>query len=266
MLNSGFRKLAAGVAMAVGLGIGSAQAAINADGADVAVDGMGTSSGELFFSILDGTNKKSLTLDLNVGVQAFLANPLAGVSVQSNALQAFIAGGDQAAMVWNVAGLNNDVDPLGFPGIFVVTTVDPDSTPAPFGGLASDGLTNGIANAGQFLSGVNGALIGDVAEVGDLSPAYFDNQAGNWSDNFGGPLPFDNAADFATGETAAMVIIGARADGLASELVPNAELAQGFWSLDGATGTVSFQPVPIPAAVWLFGSAILGLVGIRRRA
>ena len=34
----------------------------------------------------------------------------------------------------------------------------------------------------------------------------------------------------------------------------------GFWSLDG-TATV----VPVPAAVWLFGSGLLGLVGIARR-
>ena len=31
------------------------------------------------------------------------------------------------------------------------------------------------------------------------------------------------------------------------------------------TGTIDFSIVPIPAAVWLFGSALLGLVGIRRR-
>lgn len=33
----------------------------------------------------------------------------------------------------------------------------------------------------------------------------------------------------------------------------------------GLDGSVTMNPVPIPGAVWLFGSGLLGLVGIRRR-
>jgi hypothetical protein len=32
-----------------------------------------------------------------------------------------------------------------------------------------------------------------------------------------------------------------------------------------AFGEITFQPVPIPAAVWLFGSGLLGLAGMSRR-
>ena len=42
----------------------------------------------------------------------------------------------------------------------------------------------------------------------------------------------------------------------------------GFWPNGGAISHVSLygpSPVPIPAAVWLLGSGLLGLVGIRRR-
>jgi len=28
---------------------------------------------------------------------------------------------------------------------------------------------------------------------------------------------------------------------------------------------VDFNPVPVPAAVWLFGSGLIGLVGVARR-
>lgn len=35
--------------------------------------------------------------------------------------------------------------------------------------------------------------------------------------------------------------------------------------LGGATGTGSIAPVPVPAAVWLFGSALLGIFGFNRR-
>ena len=42
---------------------------------------------------------------------------------------------------------------------------------------------------------------------------------------------------------------------------------QNFWPAQGAISHVSIwtQPVPVPAAVWLFGSGLLGLVGIARR-
>jgi hypothetical protein len=43
----------------------------------------------------------------------------------------------------------------------------------------------------------------------------------------------------------------------------------GFWYLNSSTGdltyNVSASPVPLPAAVWLFGSGLLGLAGVGRR-
>ena len=259
MLNSGFRKLAAGVAMAVGLGTGSAQATINSDGNAL---GEGTGAGELFFSIWDQANSISLTLDLNVDVQAFLANPLAGVSVQSDALQGFIAAGDQDAMIWNVGGLNNEFDGADFSTVFVVSTVNPSSSPAPFPGEVASNLANGLNLAISYIGAANAVIADDVAVL-TSGVGYFGG--GAWGTNFGNQLGFENDVDLASGETAAMAIIGGLPDGSATEVVANAALAQGFWSVDPGTGTVAFQPVPIPGAVWLFGSAILGLVGIRRR-
>ncbi|NNF17730.1 MAG: VPLPA-CTERM sorting domain-containing protein, partial [Gammaproteobacteria bacterium] len=42
---------------------------------------------------------------------------------------------------------------------------------------------------------------------------------------------------------------------------------QNFWPAMGAISHVSIfvQPIPIPAAVWLFGTGLLGLVGMARR-
>jgi hypothetical protein len=44
--------------------------------------------------------------------------------------------------------------------------------------------------------------------------------------------------------------------------------AAGQWVVDGALGKVSYvstAPVPVPAAVWLLGSGLLGLIGVARR-
>ncbi len=41
---------------------------------------------------------------------------------------------------------------------------------------------------------------------------------------------------------------------------------ENFWTGQGAISHVSIlAPIPVPAAVWLFGSGLLGLVGIARR-
>ncbi|MEM7468968.1 MAG: VPLPA-CTERM sorting domain-containing protein, partial [Pseudomonadota bacterium] len=48
-------------------------------------------------------------------------------------------------------------------------------------------------------------------------------------------------------------------DGFAAAGIPFA------WTWD-ITGTVdNLAPIPVPAAVWLFGSALVGLFGLRRR-
>ena len=52
-------------------------------------------------------------------------------------------------------------------------------------------------------------------------------------------------------------------DGWVSSISWNNDVAE-FWH--GFTvGVTKVQPVPVPAAVWLFGSGILGLIGVARR-
>ena len=41
--------------------------------------------------------------------------------------------------------------------------------------------------------------------------------------------------------------------------------AQLTFDLSGSTLVVDVQPIPVPAAVWLFGSGLIGLVGLARR-
>ncbi len=67
-----------------------------------------------------------------------------------------------------------------------------------------------------------------------------------------------SVVDWDTGELAANLVAGNGTDYAAKLIV----YADGHVVLDAASGAPA---VPIPGAVWLFGSGLLGLVGIRRR-
>lgn len=81
--------------------------------------------------------------------------------------------------------------------------------------------------------------------------------------------------DVLTGTTPMMVSLLVDTEALAQSCIPDPFLPGEICSpyavgyIGDYTGTLSvtytFDPVPIPAAVWLFGSGLLGLIGVARR-
>lgn len=68
-----------------------------------------------------------------------------------------------------------------------------------------------------------------------------------------------------TGSTFAIQTLDGDGDGIPGNAMASGPFA-GFNATFGGTATVSsVSAVPVPAAVWLFGSGLLGLVGIARR-
>ena len=240
MFNTGiFRKFVASAGLVCTLGIGSAHAAISDDGVGSAGLAGGSGMGDMFFSIYDATNSKALVLDLGLSVASFVANPAASFSVMNAEVASFIATGDVNAMQWNVAGINNNPNP-DFSNIFMLLTVDPDSSPAPFSNPSVQ--IDAMSAAASYLQSVNNNIVGD-------SPGY------STSSNFTG-------GEF---EALAMFRVGFTADGSASAIQGAPGLETITWNLDATTGQLSVSAVPIPGAVWLMGSAIAGLMGFRRR-
>ena len=162
-------------------------------------------------------------------------------------------------------------------------------------------LTNGLLGLGALLmaSQVNAATVfaptdGDVnflfANLGGGTLAMFDDTDQNYLGSnltisapeivgFTGPVNANN--DFiATGTNGTLNLIGS------DQFILGLDTGGGNWITDSAVvsvGANAFQvsfdnngtlvtvdvqiipPVPVPAAVWLFGSGLIGLVGVARR-
>lgn len=106
------------------------------------------------------------------------------------------------------------------------------------GNSMSIAIDNSDAGAGSDVVRVDGALTGSFTSNLRINLV---NHDGTLFSSNAFPDPFPTLADFDSGQ-----------------LLINTNTTN-FASLD------VFEPVPIPGAVWLFGSALIGLVGLARR-
>lgn len=234
--------------------------------------------GELFLSVWDPTvgNEASFNIGLNLNALTFDGSASYTFSdIFSN--PTFLANFDSANIdsmsnwQWNVVGaatLSNDYGTDSETFLFTSQTNDEainitaaqqgansvlmyQQTLQTFYGTSDVYGTNGdpalasYAGHGLFGSSVNGQPIATAGFVGDelyFYSAYNQTMQIAFDSGFEEfPLPSDPAV---------------------------MALFEGVWSLD-ANGTLTYSalgaPVPVPAAVWLLGSALIGLVGVARR-
>ena len=125
-------------------------------------------------------------------------------------------------------------------------------------GFIPSGDTFAIFDAGADLGSADHLMLNSVDRV------VFDFDGANWtatneagdSIDLGATAGFNIAADSGSG------FVGG--DPLPPPLGPNSWLI-GFGSDEAKLAAVDLTAVPVPAAVWLFGSGLLGLVGVARR-
>lgn len=274
--------IAAATAMAIA---GVAQADINPDNVRgsnefAAADSFG--KGELFISIVarnpsnPGLNN-SYVRDLGVTADTFVDffTPTAGGSASSLPTSAqsfdmttdtlynqFIADNAGFDVSYNMLAVHNseETDFTTFNTInrgFLTTSTN---ELGPNDGPQFGQFTQAEGNIGDWLNEVNNLHSGDFS-VDDSSRAPASSlafhDAVNWgnTDVFGIPTEgsFDNPLSF--------YFIG-YADGDFSQ--SREPQKYGSWTL-ASNGELTFAPVPIPAAVWLFGAGLMGLVGVARR-
>jgi hypothetical protein len=244
--------------------------AMSASVAEAAIVNGQTQPGELFISVWDETAQLSYHLDLGITTAQLLADPSQRLTFDlftDTNYASFLT--PQSPLVFNIAAgdlvLNDLTDVADF-GLLVTSndnvasaiasswdssTIASNVSSVDVHGSALNSFTtnpnfNGTGNG----SGTAGPLDGD---------AY--HGVNNWLSNFGGGLPFSNTAfvdtalgfwHLGTDDNASVAI--------ATQLAHN-------WVLTSA-GTLCYGPcnaVPVPAAAWLFGSGLVGLVGVARR-
>ena len=250
-------KLKAAVAALALCAAGAANAAIDPG---AAISGSTADSGELVLSIWDATAQTSYNRDLGVSFGDFLADPAAAMSFAADSTLTTYLAGTANPLVWNVVGANSIYS--GDYSSWGVLTTSGDGlaavSTAQYGAIPT--AQTSVKGYAEWVNPLNGTS--DYAENVSGTAVLTDGGAyagaGSFGNNFGGAISFSNAAQ--TDSSMAFYQLGIDLTTGGSKITEFA----GTWTL-AANGDLSYSAVPVPAAVWLLGSALVGMVGVARR-
>lgn len=250
---------AAGVAQATPISVGGYNPMFGPTGTGDAA------GGNVILTIYDPGTGTSLALNTNKTVLDMM-NANTSFSISDTGLASFlnanVAG--QSAMVWNMGAVSDGPSLTG-----VATTNgnagdiwNPSMSPL-------DGYTEALSMDNIFYyAGNNSGFLGASNSYVGPATAATGFGGGTWGSNFGGAAgwgpSFNNTL---TGLSGGMKMSFLGIDPNDQGLAPIATTFAGTWSVNAAAGTLNYTvtAVPVPAAVWLFASGLLGLVGISRR-
>lgn len=249
---------------------GAAQAAIiNTDSYGGGLSSGDGVSGNLFLSVLDPVANQSLILNTGLTTGQFMNNNASLVntfSITDAGLQGFFTtySADLSSMRWNMGAVVNGDYTTGNAGVLNSNGINT---------LPLSSLPDGTALQSAMFQAASyaGVYDGPLASANSATAAALTGggyMGGLWSSSFGGYIiQYSNElTGFADGQTLSYLSFNT-GDPLTT--VDQAAFTDGKFMIDTGTGTVSYvgavSAVPVPAAVWLFGSGLLGLIGIGRR-
>ncbi|AEF99356.1 VPLPA-CTERM sorting domain-containing protein [Methylomonas methanica] len=249
----------AAIAMSV---TGVAEARIQTIG-DATADGS-----ELLLNVVNYTAQNSYTLDLGVTIAQFLANPSQSLSFSlsdanfQSFTSAYTAGDN---VTWGVSGghgLLNEESDLPIYGFY---TTSVDSNPLNF---AQNGLQ--ISTSMSEWNDMVGFVQTQDSNANNLSTFKTVGEQGYtavpYGNNFNGTLQF--VAQGQLGAALAFVHEKINAEDGTFD-TGELEIFANVWKLDLAGGSLTYSAatsaVPLPGAVWMFGAALMGMLGVNRR-
>lgn len=249
------------LATAVTLALGTISAAAFADA--IPTNG-------LYFTAIDSVNNTSIVVNLGVTVPTIRANGSTAYALTGTGLaglQTWLSTANIGGVTWTVLGANNDgtandpVPSVNYGGISTSTNIA--TTPADWGTFG--GLDNYVSSTPTYLNTVNPFLAGSVNSY---------STSGNSALSFVGQYTIGFNGLGTVGSSMGFYNFFASQDPNDSPyFVGQYSTLPGTWSLTYVGGQASLAytgggappAVPVPAAIWLLGSGLLGLVGIGRR-
>lgn len=252
-MKTSMKVLAASIALAVS---GAANAAM--------VTGAGGTNGELFLTVWDQAGAQSYHLDLGVTVADIYSNPTNTLNYDLSADANFAGFMGNTGLVYMVSAANTSfADPNTWGYLSTsnegLTAVNSANAAGYFP------INNAQARISSFAGELNAIDPGTAADTaGNYSAVATEGQAayfgdGNWGVNMGG-----NGFTSHQSIDSSVAFYGIALPGGSTSVTE----FNNVWTLT-STGSLTFDAgvsaVPVPAAVWLFGSGLLGLVGVARR-
>ncbi|MBS3953726.1 MAG: VPLPA-CTERM sorting domain-containing protein [Methylomicrobium sp.] len=227
---------------------------------------------ELFLSVYNAEGQISYALDLGIRTKEFDPTKPLSFNISSNAFLSFMAGTSAGqSVVYSVVGANtffSDLPDLDYVGLFVTSKGQP--VLPDFNGLNTSSTL--VAEYINQLNSRSGQLTGTNQQTGSKAvnldsfstpgtPAYYPV---NWGSNLGNT--FGSSVAVSAGEAAEFWWLSQPFDESLGDHVPTATLL-GSWNFNiaGNSASLEFAPVPVPAAVWLFGTGLMGLLAAKRR-
>ena len=234
------------VCLLIGLNANAALLHTNASG-----DG-GVSS--LFLTVWDGTSK-SIVIDLNVNALSTDFNTFSFDQNFASQLGSAFPTGTGSDFQYSVVAASVAAQNSG------IWTTHSSSTLTSY-----DTVTNGTAISGALANYANNNPLASLglgqtnAPDGVTSgPGYYGGN--NFNGTLGGKVPADMGGSIGT----ALNFYSLLKQFQSTKFVANNTLYSGQWLLS-ATGELTYSAVPLPAGIYLLGAALLGLVGVGRRA
>jgi len=246
---------------------GSSQAAI--------LDGFSSSEdGTVFVSIFrDTATPESMIVETPVsvfGLRDGTTTSWSATSAQQAAIQAFLQTADISSFRFNAGAVTSQADPFDQTANQNYGAVISGNA-MPFG-YDSAGLGSLRANIDTFETQINNAYPAPANDViTGLSPTSLNNGAGYhnafaWGSNVGGVASGYNTEGQVGTQLPIWYVYNGNTDFLGFDTAYR-QLAS--FNINTSTGALSLSAmassVPVPAAAWLLGSGMIGLVGVARR-